>query len=640
MCGIAGALGLEAERLTRQMTAALVHRGPDDDGFHIATGAALGFRRLSIIDLAGGAQPILNETGEIALICNGEIYNSPELRKRLVEAGHRFRTGSDVEVILHLYEEQGEDCVRQLRGMFAFAILDARDGSLLLGKDHMGQKPLFFYADGERFLFASEIQALLASGAVPRALDENALWHYLSLRSMPDEFSMIAGVRKLPAAHTLRRTADGNIRTERYWTPDFRTKLKLSVAEAEEALDECLREAVGAHLLSDVPVGAFLSGGIDSTTIGTMMARRLPYPVPAFSIGVDEASFDEIDAAGLVAKAEGMVFHAERVKADVATLLPMMVHHLGEPADPYAVGVYLVSRLAARHVKVALSGDGGDESFAGYDRYAGQRLVDYYCMLPAVLRRRVMPKVIAAVPETFQYKSLAQRLAWLQAMSEVSGAERYARALGVLRFTPEQRAELFHPDAVRRLSDPDTLGKVLRWFDAPNVDELTDRMLHTDLMMRMPDHNLVLGDRMSMACSLEVRSPFVDPRVVEFAASLPTNLKLRGRKLKYLLRRVAARYLPPEIVRRPKQGFGFPVGLWMRRDLRAPVEDRLSNSRLVAAGVFRPEPIRRIVREHMEGRVDHSYRLWLLLNLEIWYQLYVEGRPAEALALTDGHGYC
>ena len=631
MCGIAGALGPEAEPLTRRMTAALVHRGPDDDGFHVGPGMALGFRRLSIIDLAGGAQPICNETGDIWLVCNGEIYNSPGLRKRLVDAGHRFRTGTDVEVILHLYEEHGEDCVRHLRGMFAFAIWDGRDHSLLLGKDHMGQKPLFFYQDAERFFFASEVQALLASGAVPRALDVNGLWHYLSLRSMPDEYSMVAGVHKLPAAHILRRTADGMIRKRRYWTPEFQPKQVLREDEAEEALDNCLRETVASHLLSDVPVGTFLSGGIDSSTIGAMAARQLPGPVPAFSIGVDEASFDELAPASRVAGAEGMVFHGERVKADVAALLPMMVHHLGEPADPYGVGVYLVSRLAARHVKVALSGDGGDESFAGYDRYLGQRLVDYYCMLPAFLRRRVMPRLMAAVPETFQYKSAAQRLAWLQAMSEVSGGERYARALGVLRFTPEERAELFHPTAVRGLSEPDTLGKVLRWFDASNAEELVDRMLFTDLMNRVPDHNLVMGDRMSMACSLEVRSPFVDPRVVEFAASLPTEMKLKGRKLKYLLRRVAARYLPPDIVRLPKQGFGFPVGLWMRRDLKALVEDRLSSSRLVAAGVLRPEPIARMMREHMEGRVDHSYRLWLLLNLEIWYELYIEGQSVDVM---------
>jgi asparagine synthase (glutamine-hydrolysing) len=631
MCGIAGAIGPDADPLTERMTAALVHRGPDDDGFYSANGASLGFRRLSIIDLEGGAQPILNETGDIALICNGEIYNSPELRQRLLEAGHRFRTRSDVEVILHLYEEHGEDCVRHLRGMFAFAIWDARDRSLLLGKDHMGQKPLFFYQDGARFLFASEIQALLASGAVPRTLDVNALWHYLSLRSMPDECSMIAGVHKLPAAHTLLRTADGTIRTRRYWTPEFRTKLKLSEAEAEEALDECLRETVASHLLSDVPVGTFLSGGIDSTTLGAMMARQLPGPVPAFSIGVDDAGFDELGAAEQVARAEGMVFHGERVKADVASMLPMMAHHLGEPADPYAVGVYLVSRLAARHVKVAFSGDGGDESFAGYDRYAGQSLVDFYCMLPAVLRRKVMPRIAAAVPETFAYKSLAQRLSWLHEMSQVHGGERYARSLAVLRFTHEQRSELFHPDVANSLPDPDTLGKVLQYFDAPNVEALVDRMLYTDLMMRMPDHNLVLGDRMSMACSLEVRAPFVDPRVVEFAASLPVDMKLKGRKLKYLLRRVAKRYLPPEIVRRPKQGFSFPVGRWMRQDLRPLVEDRLGNSRLVASGVFRPEPIARIMREHMAGRVDHSYRLWLLLNLEIWHELYIEGRSVAAV---------
>jgi asparagine synthase (glutamine-hydrolysing) len=631
MCGIAGAIGRDSELFTRKMTGALVHRGPDDDGYFASEDVALGFRRLSIIDLSGGAQPIRNETGDLTLVCNGEIYNSPELRKHLIESGHRFRTNCDVEVILHLYEEHGANCVRLLRGMFAFAIWDARERTLLLAKDHMGQKPLFWFRDGERFLFASEVQALLASDAVPRQLDPNSLWHYLSLRSMPDECSMIAGVHKLPAAHTLLRTADGAVHTQRYWTPDFRAKLKLSEDDAEEALDECLRESVAAHLLSDVPVGTFLSGGIDSTTIGAMMARQLDAQVPAFSIGVDEASFDELRAAEQVAVAEGMKFHGERAHADIATMLPMMAHHLGEPADPYAVGVYLVSRLASRHVKVVLSGDGGDESFAGYDRYAGQRLVDYYCMLPAVLRHKVMPRIVAAVPETFRYKSLAQRLAWLHAMSEVRGGERYARSLGVLRFTPEERAELFHPAVAQSLTDPDTLGKVLRYFDAPNVESLTDRMLYTDLMMRAPDHNLVLGDRMSMACSLEVRSPFFDPRVVEFAASLPASMKLKGFKLKYLLRRVAKRYLPPEIVRRPKQGFGFPVGQWMQRDLKALVEDRLGNSRLVAAGVFRPEPIARIMREHMAGQVDHSYRLWLLLNLEIWYEIYIEGRRVDAV---------
>jgi asparagine synthase (glutamine-hydrolysing) len=625
------------------MTAALIHRGPDDDGFFVNEGVALGFRRLSIIDLDGGNQPILNETGDVTLVCNGEIYNSPELRQKLIAAGHRFRSRSDVEVILHLYEEHGADCVQHLRGMFAFAIWDARSRQLLLGKDHMGQKPLFFYQDNERFLFASEIQALLASGAVPRQLDVNSLWHYLSLRSMPDECSLIEAVHKLPAATTLVWRPGVTRCVTRYWTPDFRTKIKLNERDATDALDDCLRETVSAHLLSDVPVGVFLSGGIDSTTIGAMMARNSRDPVAAFSIGVDDASFDELPYAEKVAAAENMNFYSERVRADIASLLPFMVHHLGEPADPYAVGIYLVSRLAARHVKVVLSGDGGDESFGGYDRYVGQRLVDYYCMLPASLRNKVMPRLIAATPETFRYKSMAQRLSWLHSMSELQGGERHARSLAVLRFTPEERARLFHPDAVRALEDPDTVGKVLRYFDAPNVESLTDRMLYSDLMIRVPDHNLVMGDRMSMACSLEVRAPFLDRRVVEFAASLPPEMKIKGRRLKYLLRQVARRYLPPDIVRLPKQGFGFPVGTWMRRDLQRLVRERLRDSRLVAAGIFRAEPVERLVREHMDGRVDHSYRLWLLLGLEIWYEIYIEGRSVDAvqgdiLQLTDSAG--
>lgn len=629
MCGIDGAIGPDAERLTRAMTAALVHRGPDDEGFHVDGPTAFGFRRLSIIDVAGGHQPILNETGDMVLVCNGEIYNSPALRRRLEDRGHRFRSHSDVEVILHLYEDHGAECVRELRGMFAFAIWDSRRRTLLLARDHMGQKPLFYYHDGRHFLFASEIQALLASGVVTRELNLDGLWHYLALRSLPDQHTLMRGVHKLPAASTLELSADGTRSVRSYWRPMFEPKHRLRGDEAIEALDACLRDSVEAHLLSDVGVGTFLSGGIDSTTIAAMMSRKLDEPVPAFSIGVEEASFDELDAASRVAAAEGMTFHSERVRANVASLLPMMVHHLGEPADPYAVGTYLVSRLAARTVKVAMTGDGGDELFGGYDRYLGQSLVDYYCLLPRGLRRAIMPRLIGAVPETFAYKSMAQRLRWLHAMSEVQGGERYAHTLGALRFTPDQRETLFHPDAVGRLTDSDTIGKVLRYFDSPDIHELTDRMLHTDLMVRVPDHNLVMGDRMSMACSLEVRAPFLDPRVVEFGAALPADLKIKGRQLKYLLRRVAARYLPADIVRRPKQGFGFPVGMWMRQDLKPLVESRLRNSALVAAGVFRAEPVARLLDEHMSGRVDHSYRLWVLLNLEIWHDIYIGGAGVD-----------
>jgi len=299
--------------------------------------------------------------------------------------------------------------------------------------------------------------------------------------------------------------------------------------------------------------------------------------------------------------------------------------------DPYALGLFLVSRLASRHVKVAMSGDGGDECFGGYDRYLGQRLVDFYCVLPRFFRRLVMPHLIRLIPDTFGYKSTTQKLQWLQSMAELQNGHRYAQSLGFLRFTPEERQQLFTAEAASSLDDPDSYQKVLNFFDAPNVKEAVDRMLYTDLMMRIPEHNLVMGDRMSMACSLEVRSPLVDKKIVEFAASLPPRMKIKGRTLKYLLREVAKRYLPQDISQMPKQGFGFPIGAWLRGDLRRLTEQRLKRSKLVEAGTFNEASITRILHEHTSGRVDHSYRLWLLLNLEIWHELYIEGGDVETI---------
>lgn len=614
----------------RRMTASLAHRGPDDEAYYRDEHIAIGFRRLSIVDVDGGRQPLSNEANDLILACNGEIYNSPELRKRLEATGHRFKTKSDVEVILHLYEEQGLDCVKQLEGMFAFALWDATERRLVLARDHMGQKPMFFHQSGGQFIFASEIQALTASDAFDVQLDLDALWHYLSLRFMPDCCCLVKDVQKLPAAHYLT-LKDGQIQMRRYWRPSFVSKLELCEGEAIDALDEILHHTVRSHLLSDVTVGSFISGGIDSTTVASLMAGESRVPVPVFCIGVDEAAFDEMPIAEKVARARGMDFSGRRVKPDIVSLLPKLVHHLGEPADPYGVGVYLVSELAAQRVKVVLSGDGGDESFGGYDRYLGQRMVDIFCWLPRPLRRVVFNGLIACVPETFQYKSVAQRLKWMKQMAEYTDGQRYARALGFLRFTPETKAELFSDSARSRLSDTDSIGKVLEFFDSAQAVELTDRMLYSDLMTRVPDHNLVMGDRMSMACSLEVRSPFVDPRVVEFAASLPTSFKIKGRQLKYLLRRVAARYVPDEVVRLPKQGFGFPLGQWIRHDLRETMQRRLRRSKLVDAGIFNRDYLIKLLDEHMAGQEDHSYRLWLLLGLEVWYDLYVEGGSVDSV---------
>jgi asparagine synthase (glutamine-hydrolysing) len=635
MCGIAGALGPNGREAVRSMMDALAHRGPDGEGEFHEDGVCLGHRRLSIVDLEGGRQPIANETETLQLVCNGEIYNYPELRPRLEARGHTFRTGSDVEVILHLYEEHGTDCVRHLRGMFAFALWDRERRRLLLARDHMGQKPLFFWEDDGRFVFASEVKGVLASGRVAPKLDLDALWHYISLRFIPDDRSLFGGIRKLEAG-TILVHEGGRTTTERYWSPHFTPKLTGTVGDVEEALDQLLLETVRLHLLSDVPVGAFLSGGIDSSTVAAMMATVTGGPVPVFSIGVKEQGFNELPYARMVVDRYGMEAHERVVQADLIHLIPAMVHHLDEPSDPFGVGVYLVSQVASESVKVVLGGDGGDENFAGYDRYAGQRLVDYYCLLPAAFRRTVMKRLIDRVPESFGYKSLAQKAAWVHEMAQFDRGRRYAHSMSFLRFTPEAKESLFTPAAKARVKDADSVAKILRFFDAADSDELVDRMLYTDLMTRMPDHLLPIVDRMSMAHSLETRAPLVDHKLVEFAASIPAGMKLHGRNLKYILKRVAARYLPRELIERKKQGFGFPLALWMRSELSGFLRGLFAESRFVEAGLFDRAYMDRILEEHLSGRVDHNFRLWILINLEIWHRLYFEGETVDSLrAFTD-----
>jgi asparagine synthase (glutamine-hydrolysing) len=630
MCGIAGIVSADHKEVIEAMTAALAHRGPDGEGFYEDEMIALGHRRLSIIDLAGGRQPIANEDSSAQLICNGEIYNSPSLRKDLQMRGHRFRTATDVEVILHLYEEYGRDCVRHLRGMFAFAIWDCRRRSLLLARDHLGQKPLFYGQIGEDFLFASEVKGLLASRLLPAQIDLDALWHYVSLRFLPERYSLFSGIRKLPAA-TVLEWRDGVVQTQGYWRPDFRNKLSADPAQIEEQLDGLLQETVRLHLLSDVRVGAFLSGGIDSGTVAAMMAEASDSPVPAFTIGVREQQFNELPYARMVARRYGMEAHERVVQADLVRLMPAMIHHLDEPADPFGVGVYLAAQMASEKVKVVLCGDGGDENFAGYDRFAGQRLVDYYCMLPDWLRQQVMAPLIARIPDSFGYNSLAQKAAWVQAMSAYGAGERYAQSMSFLRFTSEAKEHLFTENSRRSLGDGDSLGKILCFFNADSDIDLVDRMLYTDLMTRMPDHLLPIVDRMSMAHGLECRPPLMDYRVVEFAAAIPAALKLRGRQLKYILKRVAARHLPSELLRRRKQGFAFPLGLWLRGDLRDFVTRLFASSRFVELGIFERSYLQQLLEEHLHGGIDHNYRIWIIINLEFWYRLYFEGETVDSL---------
>lgn len=635
MCGIAGIMGSHRGEAIKKMTDVLVHRGPDDSGFYLDENIALGQRRLSIVDLHTGRQPISNENNDLQLVCNGEIYNSPQLRKELIARGHRFKTETDVEVILHLYEDFGDDCVKHLRGMFAFALWDVRERRLFMARDHLGQKPLFFCQKDGAFAFASEVKGILASGIIQPEIDMQGLWHYVSLRFMPDDHSLFQGIKKLPAAHQLV-FENNQVSVSRYWDVEFKNKLKASEAELTDQLDELLLDTVQGHLMSDVRLGSFLSGGIDSGVVSSMMAVLGEKNLPHFSIGTKEKEFDELPYARMVSEKYGMEAHEKVIEPDLIHTIPSMIYHMDEPADPFGFGVYLVSEMASEHVKVVLTGDGGDENFAGYDRYFGQRLVDYYCYLPQWFRQGIVKNISDRIPESFGYKSMAQKAAWVNEMSLFAGGERYAQSMGVLRFTHETKRKLFTPSAIQDLGDPSSSEKILQFFNAENADHVVDKMLYTDLMTRIPDHLLTIADRMTMAHSLESRAPLIDYKVVEFAAMLPANLKLKGNKLKYLLRQVSKRYLPEEITKLKKQGFRFPLGIWFRTDLKDFLLNLFEQSRFVELGIFDKTYIDQILDEHISGKIDHNYRIWVLLNLEYWYRMYFEGETVESMiAFSD-----
>jgi asparagine synthase (glutamine-hydrolysing) len=634
MCGIAGIVSERDELRARvgAMAATLAHRGPDDAGVEHYTGASLGHQRLSIIDLDGGHQPLSNARRTVHIVFNGEIYNFPELREELVREGVAFRTRTDTEVILALYERDGERCVDRLRGMFAFGIWDEPRQRLFLARDRMGQKPLFYRTlPGGGLAFASEVKGILAGGLAANELDMQALYHYISLRYIPDELTLFKGIAKLPAAHTLT-LEHGTVRRRRYWSVSYLDKLPDDEEDVRRELDRRLRESVKIHALADVPVGTFLSGGIDSSLITGMLADQSERPVDTFSLGVREHEFNELPFAREVASRWHTAHREAVVSADLVHLVPQMIWHMDEPSDPFGVGVYLVSRLAARDVKVVLTGDGGDELFAGYDRFAGNRLVDLYAVLPAALRRTVIRSLANRVPDSFGYKSLAQKVRWVNEMSLLQGGERYALSMSFLRFTEDAKRSLFRPAALSDLPEQESVGKILAHYNASCVEDAVDRMLYTDGMTRLPDHLLMIVDRMAMAHGLEARPPLLDHEIVEFAARIPARLKLNGHRLKYVLRQTASAYLPRDIITRKKQGFGFPIARWMRTELRPLLEHVFRDSRFVEAGIFERGYMDRLLTEHLSGRSDHNFRLWILLNLEVWHRLYLEQQSPEQLA--------
>ena len=635
MCGICGKhspRGVMPEEL-RRMADAIAHRGPDDEGYHAAGPIGLACRRLSIIDLAGGHQPLGNEDGTIWIVLNGEIYNYLELRRDLERSGHRFATASDTEVIVHLYEEHGERCVERLRGMFAFAIWDERHEKLLLARDRLGQKPLFYAQRNDELLFGSEIKALLAVDGSLGQLNVESLHDFLSLRFIPAPGTMFRGVEKLPAGHLLV-LQEGKARIERYWDLSFGRKLGGSEEQLLEALRERLAEAVETHLVSDVEVGALLSGGLDSSLIVSLMAKKMPEMLRTFSIGVEQQSFDELPHARMVAEHCGTRHTEETVSASIISNLPRLTWQMDEPSDPIAACMFHAAELASRFVKVTLGGDGGDELFAGFDRYRAVRSLAGVGRPLTILQRAILGPLSRRLPESFAYKSWTQRLRWLEAVArESESAERYAAATTFFRFSHAAKGELFTGPVWRRLVDRRSEDLLVElWAEQPEADPL-DRMLYVDYRTRLPEHSLALTDRMSMAHGLEVRAPLVDHELVELAAAVPASLKLKRGTLKYLQRRLAEAELPRAIVRRPKQGFMFPVAYWFRDRLQGLLRSTLLDAAALGAEVFNGDYIRKLLDEHRAGQADHHVRLWMLLSIEIWHRIYIGGAEPAAIGL-------
>ncbi len=630
MCGICGIVYTNPDEhpdpdLLDRMCSVIVHRGPDDQGIGLFGQAGLGMRRLSIIDLHTGHQPLANEEGTVWIVFNGEIYNFPELRDDLLKRGHRFKTVSDTETIVHAYEEWGADCVTRLNGMFAFALWDMQRRSLLLARDRIGKKPLYYAHDQRRLVFGSELKPLLQAG-VEQRVNLDSLYHYLTLQYVPGPDVIFAGVHKLPPAHLLVWTA-GEIVLRPYWRIDYRPKLRLSHQEWIERVRHELTEAVRRRLISDVPLGAFLSGGVDSSIIVALMAQLSSGPVRTFSIGFDVESFNETPLARQVARRYATDHHEFDVSfGDVAATLPRLVWHLDEPlADSSALATYHLARLTRQHVTVALNGDGGDETFAGYSRYVLDRGLAIYRQLPGFIRRGVVPWLASWLPprpDVPVEKNVVAAVHRLEQASETS-AKASIIAWGSY-FSHAMKAWLCTPSLLEAVNYADTADALIAYYDQATAATHLDRTLYVDFMLYLPDDLMVKTDRMTMAHSLEGRSPFLDYQVVELMAAMPERLKIRGITQKWLLRQAFADFLPPQNVRRIKRGFSVPVGAWFRGQLRDLVHDVLLSPQALNRGYFRPEAVQALIEEHIQGRADHGYRLWALLMLELWHRQYVD----------------
>jgi asparagine synthase (glutamine-hydrolysing) len=627
MCGITGIVNAQAHAANREiierMNRAILHRGPDDDGFYINENVALGMRRLAIIDLAHGKQPIHNHDKTKWIVYNGEIYNYQQLREDLDKRGHKFYTNSDTEAIIHLYDEYGADCVQHLRGMFAFAIWDETDESLFVARDRVGKKPLLYsHQSNGDLIFGSEFQALLQHPAISREVDHSAIDSYLSYLCVPAPQTAYKQIRKLEPAHWLR-WKNGRIETKRYWQPDFSKKIKISTEDAEVETLRILRESTKLRMISEVPLGAFLSGGVDSSVVVALMAQESAQAVKTFSIGFEEQDFSELKYAKRVAEHVGAEYHEFIVKPDAMEVLPTLVEHYGEPfADSSAIPTYYVSKETRKYVTVALNGDGGDESFAGYERYAAMRIAETYHRFPNALKKAFIEAPINLIPTSEIQKSRVRDVKRFLQAASLPRTERYFRWMST--FNRDAKRELYTEEFSREVSNNNASRFLEKWFAKANGSGILDTTLLTDQMTYLPNDLLVKVDIAAMANSLEARSPFLDHNLIEFAASLPEKIKARRFETKSFLKKIAARLVPREVVYRRKMGFGVPIGKWFRGEMKDFVREILLSERSLNRGIVKRGMIEKYVREHTSAERDHAFQLWTLLMLELWFQRFID----------------
>lgn len=624
MCGICGQVNSDTGRpvdrqILQRMNDVIRHRGPDSEGFFIRDNVGLAMRRLAIIDLSTGDQPISNEDGSVWIVLNGEIYNFPELRADLESKGHVFRTHSDTETVVHLYEEHGEDCVERLRGMFAFAIWDCARSSLFIARDRLGQKPLYYSESAGSFVFGSEIKCLLQHPSVPREVNPEAIHHYLTLQYVPDPLSAFKSIAKLPAAHSLI-WKNGAITTKRYWDLNYEPKWRDDTEELKEELRSIVREAVRMRMISDVPLGAHLSGGIDSSVVVALMAEAQSEPVKTFSIGFEEDAFNETGYARQIAERYGTDHHEFTLRPNAAEVVPRMVEHFDEPfADAAAIPNWYLAEMTRLHVTVALNGDGGDEAFAGYQRYFADPIADIYRCIPSFIRSKFLDRLLSALPVDSEKPAETNRV---MALRRLALAAELPHSASVVRwgsyFTEAEKLSMYTPEMAETVGPLATWRILERSFGQAKAAGRLDKTLYTDIHNYLPGALLPKVDRMTMAHSLEARSPFLDHKVMEFAARFPTGAKIKGTTTKALLRKTFSDLMPKELAARGKMGFGVPLGRWFQTSLYGMTKDLLMCRTSKLSEYLTQGTIARLIESNRTGERDNGKKLWALLFLEVW----------------------